>query len=195
MMLTSLIDYINKFVKLTPDEIDIIHQQVVVKTFEKGAILLKEGEIAKSFFFNLEGCVRIYYLVDGTEKTVFFYSEHQFITVYESFIKGLPSKFYIECLESTTLAVFSYENEMKLLEQIPKLELLARLVMEEELSIYQEIIASLITLSPQERYNKLIKKDPKLVQRIPQYYLATYLGITPESLSRIRKRIKEKDRS
>jgi CRP-like cAMP-binding protein len=126
---------------------------------------------------------------------VFFYSEHQFITVYESFIKGLPSKFYIECLESTTLAVFSYENEMKLLEQIPKLELLARLVMEEELSIYQEIIASLITLSPQERYNKLIKKDPKLVQRIPQYYLATYLGITPESLSRIRKRIKEKDRS
>jgi CRP-like cAMP-binding protein len=84
---------------------------------------------------------------------------------------------------------------MKLLEQIPKLELLARLVMEEELSIYQEIIASLITLSPQERYNKLIKKDPKLVQRIPQYYLATYLGITPESLSRIRKRIKEKDRS
>lgn len=194
-MLTSLINYINGFVKLNQNEIDIINRQVPVKVFEKGTLLLKEGEVARSFFFNLKGCLRIYYLTDGTEKTVFFYSDHQFITAYESFTKSLPSQYYIECLEETTLAVFSYQNEMSLLEQIPKLELLARLVMEEELSVYQEIIASLITLSPQERYSKLVKKHPKLVQRIPQYYLATYLGVAPESLSRIRKRIRKNDRS
>lgn len=193
--LTPLIDYINNFIHLNQSEIDYITSQIPIKEFNKGDFLLKEGDISKTFFFNIQGCLRLFYQAEDSEKTLFFYTENQFITAYESFTKGRPSKYYIECLEDSVVAMFSLETEMELLNRFPKLEVLVRLVMEEQLGIYQHIISSLVTLTPEERYSQLLDEYPQLIHRIPQYYLASYLGITPESLSRIRKRLKDKVRS
>ena len=87
------------------------------------------------------------------------------------------------------MAVISFDLEQKLLKEFPKLEILSKLILEEELSLYQNIVATFITLSPQERYLNLIENHSNLLKNIPQFQLATYLGVSPESLSRIRKRI------
>jgi len=194
-ILTPLVQYINNFIHLNQQEVDYITSQIPIKEFNKGDFLLKEGDISKAFFFNLSGCLRLFYQTQDSEKTLFFYTENQFITAYESFTKEKPSNYYIECLEDSVVAVFTLETEMKLLNQFSKLEVLVRLVMEEQLGIYQHIISSLIALTPEERYSQLLDEYPQLIHRIPQYYLASYLGITPESLSRIRKRLKDKVRS
>lgn len=137
----------------------------------------------------------MHYLVDGEEKTTFFYIENQFVSSYESFTKQTPAKHSLECTEDCKLVVITQEGAMGLLTHSNKFESLARTIMEEELGIYQSIVASFITLSPEQRYLDLIKNRPDLIQRIPQYQLATYLGVNAESLSRIKKRIAKKELS
>lgn len=190
--MNPLIEYIIAFVHLSEDEIYAIQRQIPIKTFKKGTILLREGQVSKRAFFNIKGCVRSYYLLDGEEKTTFFYLENQFVTSMRSFTKQLPSTHYFECIEDTTLAILSYDRERALLDAYPKLEVLSRMLLEEELGNYQEMLASYMMDSPEKRYLNLLKYRPELKDRIPQYQLATYLGITPESLSRIRKRISSK---
>lgn len=131
----------------------------------------------------------MHYNVEGQEKTTFFFVENQFVSSYESFTKQKPSTHNLECVEPCELIVISQESAMKLLQFSPSFQELARIMMEDELSIYQSIVASFITLSPEERYLELIRNRPDLIQRIPQYQLATYLGVNAESLSRIKKRV------
>ena len=106
---------------------------------------------------------------------------NQFITAFESYTKKKPSTYYFECIEDCTLAIISFDIEQELLKKFPKLEVVSRLILEEELSNYQNIVASFITLSPEERYLNLIESKKSLLNRIPQYYLASYLGVSPES--------------
>lgn len=191
-MIFSFISYIEKLVKLNDHEVHALKASVPVKTFKKGTILLREGEISNESYFNIKGCVRNYVLVEGEEKTTFFYTENQFITSLKSFTKRQIAGHYFECVEDCVLALFSFETEQELLRRFPKFEHLSRILLEEELSVYQEMLTSYITTSPEHRYKNLLKTRPDLINRIPQYHLATYLGVTPESLSRIRKRIVEK---
>ncbi len=137
----------------------------------------------------------MYYSVDGEEKTTFFYTENQFVSSYESFTRQKPSSHSLECVEDCELVIISQEGAMKLLEHSKNFDTLARIVMEDELAIYQNIVASFVTLSPEERYQDLLRNRPDLIQRIPQYQLATYLGVNAESLSRIKKRIAGKELS
>ncbi len=192
--ISPLLNHIEKYIgfNFSNKELDMLISMIPVQQFKKGRILLKEGEISSKSFFNIKGCVRLYYLVDGVEKTAKFYTENQFITAFESYTKKRSSTYYFECIEDCNLAIISYDVEQKLLKIFPKLEILSRLILEEELSVYQNIVATFITLSPQERYLNLIENNNDLLNRIPQYYLASYLGVSPESLSRIRKRIYSK---
>lgn len=193
MSLQPFLDHLNQFLALNEQEKEFLMQAVGLREFSKGSILLKTEEISQSFYFNLKGCVRLYYEIEGEEKTAFFYTENQFISSYESFTRQLPSRHSLQCIEDCQLVEIGLEAAAKLLAFSPKFEALARIMMEEELIIYQEIISSFITLKPEERYLKLSEESPALFQRIPQYHLASYLGITPESLSRIKKRRMEKD--
>jgi CRP-like cAMP-binding protein len=155
----------------------------------KNEFLLKAGEVSKEFYFLSEGCVRLFYYSNGEEKTGYFYTENSFVSSYESYTKQVPAKHNLQAIENCKLVVVTLEAAMQLLAFSPKFDALARTLMEEELIIYQEMIANFITKDAEGRYQELLDTKSELLQRIPQYHLATYLGVTPETLSRIRKRL------
>ncbi|MEZ5038855.1 MAG: Crp/Fnr family transcriptional regulator [Saprospiraceae bacterium] len=175
--------------RLKDKEIEAILDLVSIKTYKKGTLLLSEGEISTKCYFNFKGGVRQYYLKDGEEKTTCFYLENQSITSNTSTALKIPAKHYLECIEDTTLAVMTHEKEEALYRQFPRLESLCRVEMELRLGQYQEMLANYMITTPEERYLNVLKYQPALLSRVPQYQLASYLGVKPESLSRIRKRI------
>mgnify|MGYP000436345082 FL=1 len=120
-MTTKLINYISNYVLLDEEEIEVISSLIQIKKFKKGQILLKEGVVSQTSYFNLKGCVRLYYLIDGEEKTTFFYTENKFITSVRSFTQKEPSNHYLECIEDCTLALIPYDVEKKLLENFAKI--------------------------------------------------------------------------
>jgi len=188
-MIEGLIKYFEKYVFLDKTEIDFIRENILVKEVDKNCLLLSEGEVSKEFYFVLNGCIRLFYKSNFEEKTAFFYFENAFVSSYESFTKQIPAKHNLQSTERSTLAVISFEVAYKLIDLFPKFEFLARMMMEEELIVYQDIISSFITLNAEQRYLKLLDSNNQVLQRIPQHQLATYLGVAPETLSRIRKKI------
>lgn len=180
---------IGRYIELTSKEADLLREGIPIKSFTKGALLLKEGQIANASYFVLEGCVRQYYLLDGEEKTTAFFVEEDNIASIQSYRNQKPSSHYLECLEDTTVAALTLQAEADLCAQIPSFERLCRMSMEEDYGETREQHAKFVTSSPEERYKVLLSERPDLLQRVPQYQLASYLGIKPESLSRIRKRI------
>ena len=192
MRIEPMIAFLEKRVRLSEEEKEYVRKHIPVKALNKNDFLLKEGEVSSAFYFVLSGCVRMYYEVDGLEKTTHFYTEHTFVSAYESFTQSKPAPFYLQALESTIVATITAPVAQQLLAQFPSFQVLAKIAMEEELAIYQGMIAAFVTLNPEQRYQRLRTQNPSLIQRIPQYHLATYLGVSPETLSRIRKRIQLK---
>jgi CRP-like cAMP-binding protein len=182
--------YLRRSGILTDAEIEVMRHMVSIKTVKKGSFLLKEGQIASYVYHILKGCVREYYLKGGEEKTISFYTEGDAISSTKSYLLRVPSKHYLECIEDTTLTVISYDNDKLFKKQFPRLSIICYTKTEEELGIYQDITAEYMVSTPEERYLKLVETRPDLLNRVPQYQLASYVGVTPESLSRIRNRIR-----
>jgi CRP-like cAMP-binding protein len=188
-MENKLINYFSKIMPLTDEEAAAIIETVNIQQYKKGAILLREGQISMSAFFVLEGCVRQFCLVDGEDKTINFFTENQWVISMTSISQQIPSGHFMECCIDSTLVVGNREKEEYLYSRFPKLESVSRKVMEKVFAEQQEIMASYATDTPEQRYIKLLKSRPDLFQKIPQYHIASYIGVKPESLSRIRKRI------
>lgn len=188
-MIQALLDQLNLRANLSSEETDFLKANVEVKSFPKGSILLEAGSLSKEFFFVLKGCVRMYYSVEGEEKTAFFYTENEYISSYESFVHEVPAKHFLQCIEPCELIVVSRTVTYTILEQFPKFDFLTRVIQEEELILYQNLVATFVTLTPEQRYLNLLAEKPDWLQRISLHHLATYLGVTPETLSRIRKRV------
>jgi len=160
--------------------------------YPKGTILLREGQIATECYMNLKGLVRRYIIVDGEERTTEFYTEEQPVASLVSYNQKVPADHYFSCLEDTTLVVLSYDNEQLLNKKYPHLEKLCRVTTEVDYGNHLSKMARFMTSTPEERYQHLMQTNPDLLNRVPQYHLASYLGIKPESLSRIRKRMLQK---
>jgi CRP-like cAMP-binding protein len=180
---------------LTDELKQIIEQVAVIKSYKKGTIrLLKEGEIANEQYIVFKGCIRSYVLVDGEEKTLEFYTEGDPVNpiAYDS---DIPSSHYLECIEETVVCVNSSQLEKETMLKYPQLKAICGVkgkVSEDLLSNNQSSFAKYRILSAEERYLKLIEDRPELIQRVPQYLSASYLGIKPGSLSRIRSRLYKK---
>jgi len=184
-----ILDYLARFTKLTKEEEEIILNNIHLKEVKKGTHLLKEGQFAELSFFVFKGCIRQYYLKDGEERTTNFFLEGDTISV--SFPSGnpSPSKFYLQSLEDCVLSIGDETVENEMFEQHPKFETICRIATESKLADTNEEMSNFIINSPEERYLNLLETRPELLNRVPQYQLASYLGMKPESLSRIRKRI------
>ena len=150
--------------------------------------LLKEGEVAHCMFYVREGCLRIWFNNDGKDVTFQFFFEHQPVSSFESFWSGQPSLFSIESIEATSLLILRKEGFEKLMETFPDLKDRYFRVLLGRLTNYGKLFLSRIKDNPQKRYEELLKDHPEIIQRVPQHYIASYLGITPISLSRIRNR-------
>lgn len=190
---SEIVQLLESQMSLTEEERQAAAELIYIREFEKGTILLKEGQVATESYFNLKGLVRLYYLVDGEERTTTFFAEGEPICSLQSYNQQIPANHYMECVEDCKLAVFTYENEKKLYERAPRFEALCRIDIEKEFGKHQERLSSYIMHSPEQRYLKLVEEPPDLLQRVPQYHLASYLGVKPESLSRIRKRVALRD--
>lgn len=191
MMENKLLHYFSRIMPISKEEADAIAATMVIKNYKRGAVLLKEGQISTEVYFVLEGCVRQYFLVEGEEKTANFFTEEQWVISLNSFSNSIPSNHYMACATDAYLVVGNREKEEDLYNRFPKLETISRKVMEKVFAEQQELMATYTTDSPEQRYVKLLNSRPNLFQLIPQYQIASYIGVKPESLSRIRKRISQ----
>jgi CRP-like cAMP-binding protein len=192
-MQNLLFDFISKYVSLTEDEKNAITSLSIFRTTKKGTTLLKEGQKSNEGYFVLKGCIRTYYIIGGEEKTTAFYTEMEGLTPH-CVINKAPSEYYISCVEDTILTVTTPDMEADSFNKFPKFESLCRVLSEELLAKQQINFDEFKTSSPEQRYLNLLQKRPDLIQRVPQHQLASYLGIKPQSLSRLRARIIEKNK-
>lgn len=188
-MLTAYVRELAQHITLTSELQTLLENTLTVRSIPKGEHLLKAGEVSRAFYYNLQGLVRMYYLVEGIEKTTYFYPEGHYISAYDSFVRQTPAAYYFQACEPTQVVEINQEAAFTLLQQAPEMEALARRAMEDELISHQAMVAALLTQSPEQRYQQLQAHQPQLIQRVPQVILASYLGIAPESLSRIKKRL------
>ena len=190
-MKNILFDFISKYISLTEDEKNAILSLDLFRTVKKGTILLKEGQNSKEEYFVLKGCIRKYYIIDGEEKTTAFFTEMEGLTPHCA-INNAPSEYFVSCVEDTILIVSNADMGVEINSKFPKFEIMCRILSEELLAKQQINFDEFKTSSPEQRYQNLLKNRPDLIQRVPQHQLASYLGIKPQSLSRLRTRILEK---
>jgi CRP-like cAMP-binding protein len=190
-MQNRLFDFISKYISLTEDEKSAIVSLDIFRSMKKGATLLKEGQKSKDSYFVLKGCIRTYYIIDGEEKTTAFYTEMEALTP-PCVISKTPSEYYVSCIEDSMLLISNSDMEVEVNRKFPKFDLMCRMFSEELLAKQRIDFDEFKTSSPEQRYLNLIQKRPDLIQRVPQHQLASYLGIKPQSLSRLRARILEK---
>ncbi len=188
-MTQNLIQFIKQIVPFTDEEIQDIQHLFVEKTLKKGEYWVKEGEFNSDVLFVNKGMLRSYFIKEEVEKTFDLVIENQIVTATESYSSGLLSTDYIQAVEDTYLSVITKDNLEVLYSKSSKWERIGRIIFEAYTLEQETRIRSFIAETAQERYERLAKDQPELMQRTPQIYLANFLGITPQSLSRLRRKI------
>ena len=185
MLLDLLIDKLKKDSTNWARFSDVfVEKEIAPKT-----ILLSEGEISDHFYFIRKGCLRLCFNKDGKDITVQFFLEGQVVSSIESLMSNEPSLFSIETIEPSTVVLLKKSDFEQIFQTYPELKEGFQDILLQRFKNYAHLFLSRISDTPQERYVDLLKKHPEIVKRIPQHYIASYLGITPISLSRIRNRI------
>ncbi|MBC7846327.1 MAG: Crp/Fnr family transcriptional regulator [Flavobacterium sp.] len=176
--------------EFTPDEIEYFNSILQYKEVPKKTLLLQEGEICNFEAYILKGCIRKYYINEnGFEVIVQFAVEDWWISDIASFHEKKPSKLFIETLEDCQLLMLTPETKEMLLQKVPKFERIFRLLIQRNLSAMQNRLIDTIAKSAQEKYLEFIKLYPSIPQRVAQHYIASYLGISAEFLSKVRTKL------
>ena len=188
-MASQIIQSIKSIVALNEDEERAFANILTTKQFKKKEFLLQEGKICSNVSFVNNGCMRLFYHVEGVENTIQFFFGDSWYTDYASFLTGQPTIENMQALEPCEVVQFKKEDLYKLFNQFPVFEKVGRVMAENAFLSLSQLNQMLTNEEPQQRYLNLMKQRPDVVKRIPQHYIASYLGVKPESLSRIRKRI------
>lgn len=186
-------NHIEAFSKIPDADWDLLVPHIATKQFRKNQFLIREGKKAFEVGFVLEGMFRQFYTKDGEEKTTYFYFENHLISGYISCITGNPSLLSIQALSNANCIIFPYKVLSELFDKSHAWQKFGRHLAEYLAIGLEERMVSLLLQSPEERYVDLLNSGKnKIIERIPQHYIANYLGITPVSMSRIRNRLLKK---
>lgn len=191
-MYTSFYAYIQQLLPELKFNPESIRPLLKSQTLSKGEFVFYEGDVCQAVYFTLRGCLRSFVIKNGKEYTLFFHPENQTLGDYESFQKRTPACFSCQAIENSEILIFN-AKAMNFFENAPQGQKLLRFIAEDLAFFLRDKLLSLFLDSPEERYLKLLKTEPELLQRLPQYYLASYLGIEPESLSRLKRRVYQKE--
>lgn len=190
MTIQPLLDYIKNHVDLTVTEEAFLQSKLISRKFLKGQYIIQQGDICKHVCFVVSGCTKTFYLdAEGQEHVIMFAIENWWTSDMGSFITQTPADYNIQCLENTEVIMFVYDKSEILYTQIPKLERFFRQIVERAYAASQKRIVRSFSLTAKERYTIFKAEYPKIEKRIPQYLVASYLGITKEFLSKIKSQL------
>lgn len=186
-MTNKIIEFIDKFVKLTDEESQLFSACFKEVKVKKRQFIVQPNFVAKHRHYVLKGAFRAYVVADeGQDHTITFAIDDWWITDYNSYIFQQPATMFVVALEDSTILQIDFDKEEELKKSNHKFETFFRIIAERGLASQQRRIISNLTQTAEERYENFVSKYPHIVQRVPQYALASYLGMTTEFLSRIR---------
>lgn len=194
-MFESLKQYCSNTLDFSENELGLIDHYFVEKNLSRKEFLLLENTVCNFLAFVAVGTIRFFHIKEGNEKTCDIAFENAWVTDFNSFNKEIAGKMNLQAMENTKVFLIAKSSLVTLYQECPKYETFGRLMAENVAQRATEIAMSLSADKPEERFQNLIKNQPDIFQKIPQKYIANFLGISPESLSRIRNRIfyKKKD--
>lgn len=185
----TLIKFLSEFEQLSNDAVNLLSDAIPVIAPKKGDVLLEAGKVPTECYFVLKGLVREYQFIDGNERTTAFYTESNGTVSSNSYTDQSPSPSYLKCEEDCLLIAGNVTIEEVHFEKFPELLEITRNMLESDLNKSKDEYKNFILSSPLERYQHFLDSRPDLNNRVPLHQIASYLGMTPESLSRIRKRL------
>jgi len=187
MHYSSFLNYINNYIDLSEKEIAFLRSNTNYKKYLKGHYIVQQGAVCKHTNFIISGCTKNFYVdQQGQEHIVTFAIENWWSADLSSFITQTPSDFNVKCIEATEVIQFTYQNQDEIFQNIPKMETLFRKLLEKALVSSQKRIVNNFSLSAKDQYLYFKKQFSTIEQRVPQYMVASYLGITKEFLSKIK---------
>jgi len=190
MNFEPLLSYIENHINLTEDERLLLQSKITFRSYLKGQYLVQQGDVCTTTNFIVAGCTKMFHSdAEGLEHIVMFSEENWWSSDLGSYIAQAPADYNIQCTEPTKVIQFSYQNQEELFEKIPKLERFFRIILEKALVASQKRIVRNFSLPAKERYLHFKEQYPTIEQRIPQYMIASYLGITKEFLSKIKSQL------
>ncbi len=185
--------YFSQFRGVKDADLEIFLPLLKPRSLEKGEVFIEEGAVNRKIAFIIQGIVRAYHIKEnGDEITTMLRWENHIVSAYEPILLDVPSRFYYQALEPTTLVEMNYDDLEKKMDEFPRFEKIRKFFLQEMLLQSVRKIDSFILESPEERYLSLLNENPDILMRVPHKYIANILGVTPVSLSRIKKRISEK---
>jgi CRP-like cAMP-binding protein len=185
-------DYLCKFIDLTDDEFnDHLLPVIIVRKFGRKDLLTKAGEIENYFNFILKGLIRKYYIKGKEEINTQVSFEGHIIHSQESFHSHTPSEYFVEAIEPSSVASITYKDLESVFASSKKMEHLGRLVITHTMMIKDRWQVQLVKMTPRERFLNFVTRNPELMQRVPQKFLASYLNIKPETFSRFKHLLRE----
>lgn len=189
-MTSELINVIRKEVRVSEDEAQLILSYFREHRYKRNLLLLRSGEVAHEVFFVLKGALHQFYIDEaGNERSCNFTFEQDFVTDLESFSQQTQSASSIKTLTETVCLSIRCTDLVKLFRESPALAEFFRILVERIAAKSIKRTKSLLSFSPERQFKDLLEEEPEIFQRVPQRYIAQYLGIAPESLSRIKKRL------
>lgn len=177
------------FASFDPHELNEILSFFVFRRVKKKIIITKEGQVASKVYFIIKGSMRFFYNYEGNEITGAIFMENEFATPHDSFFSQTPTRYSLQAIEETDMFELTYRSYNELRNKYPSLTDLTIKVLEKALSVTLTNKSRLLIMSPEERYKNIHEDKPEWIFRVPDYMLASYLGISSTSLSRIKKRL------